>query len=312
MKFIRKFYLLVIFLLLLANFFVWKEILQPDRNFLKVIFFDIGQGDAIFIKTPQNHQILIDGGFGKKILEKLNGQMPFWDRTIDLIILSHPDSDHLGGLNYVLDRYKVDYILWTGAKRETKTFERWLEKIEREIKKEKAKVIIAQRGQKIKASWVEIYILYPFQSLEDKIFKETANKSSIVAKLSFFKNSFLFTGDIDKKIEKMLIETSSKDLKSEILKIPHHGSKYSSSFGFLKKSEAQAAIISLGRNNSYNYPHSIVLNNLRDLGMKILRTDLLGDIELISNGVKIKLKHQFEMKLPTAPKGVLKTINAKF
>jgi len=290
MNFIRRVYLLIIFLLVLGNFFVWQEILRFDRNFLKVNFFDLGQAEAIFIETPRGHQILIDGGSGKKILEKLSKRIPFWDRTIDLIILSHPDSDHLGGLNYILDRYKVEYILWAGVKRETKTFERWLEKIEKEIKKEKAKVIIAQRGQIIKASEVKIYILYPFQILKGKIFKNTANESSIVAKLSFFKNNFLFAGDIDKKIEKDLIETNLKDLKSEVLKIPHHGSKYSNSFDFLKETKAQLAIISCGKDNKYNYPHPIVLRNLKDLDIKVLRTDQDGDIKLISDGNKIMIK----------------------
>lgn len=290
MKFIQKAYLLIIFLLVLGNFFVWQEIFRVDRNFLKVIFFDLGQAEAIFIKTPKGHQILIDGGSTKKILEKLSSEIPFWDRTIDLIILSHPDSDHLGGLNYILERYRVEYILWTGVKRETKTFKKWLEKIEKEIKKEKAKVIIAQKGQKIKAGKAEIYILYPFQSLKGKIFKKTANESSVVAKLSFFKNSFLFTGDINKKIEKELIETSLKDLKSEVLKIPHHGSKYSNFFDFLKKTKAQLAIIFCGRDNKYNYPHPIVLKNLKNLDIKVLRTDQDGDIKLISNGNKIMIK----------------------
>jgi len=290
MKFVQKAYLLIIFLLVLGNFFVWQEIFRVDRNFLKVIFFDLGQAEAIFIKTPKGHQILIDGGSTKKILEKLSSEIPFWDRTIDLIILSHPDSDHLGGLNYILERYRVEYILWTGAKRETETFKKWLEKIEKEIKKEKARVIIAQRGQKIKASEVKIYIVYPFQNLKDKIFKNTANESSIVAKLSFFKNSFLFAGDINKKIEKELIETNSKDLKSEVLKVPHHGSKYSNSFDFLKKTKAQLAIISCGKDNKYNYPHPIVLKNLKNLDIKVLRTDQNGDIKLISDGNKIMIK----------------------
>lgn len=284
MKTKQKFYLLVIFLLVLGNFFVWNEICKPDRNFLKVNFLDIGQGDAAFIETPQGHQILLDGGPDKKILEKLNNQMPFWDRTIDLIILSHPDSDHLGGLNYVLDRYKVEHILWTGAQRETKTFKRWLDRIEREIKKEKTEIIFSRRGQKIIAGQAKFFILYPFQDFKDRLFKETANESSIVTKLSFLNKSFLFTGDIDKKVEESLREI---DLKSDVLKIAHHGSKYSSSFNFLKESGVQLAIISCGRNNIYNYPHYVVLKNLQDLSIEVLRTDQEGDIKLISDGIRI-------------------------
>jgi len=109
-----------VFLLLLANFFVWKEIFLLLKNPLEVVFFDIGQGDSIFIENDEGYQILIDGGPGKLILEKLNKEMPFWDKTIDLVILTHPDYDHLKGLNYVLERYKIENILWTGVKEKQK------------------------------------------------------------------------------------------------------------------------------------------------------------------------------------------------
>lgn len=274
-----------IFLLFLANFFVWKEIFLLSKNPLEVIFFDIGQGDSIFIEDNQGYQILIDGGLGKLILEKLNKEMPFWDRTIDLVILTHPDYDHLKGLNYVLERYKIENILWTGVKRETKVFNEWQESLEKE-KKEGARIIIAQKGQKIRAGQIQFDILYPFENLESEIFIKNSNDSSIVAKLFFGKNSFLFTGDISKKIEKKLVDDSLK-LASQVLKIAHHGSKNASSEEFLEKVQPEIAVISCGLNNSYHHPHQEVLDKLKKFAIKILRTDQDGDVRIISDGVRL-------------------------
>ena len=114
-------------------------------QFLEVNFFDVGQGDAIFITSPKGHQILIDGGPGSAILEKLAKEMPFWDRTIDLVILTHPERDHMNGLLEVLKNYQVENILWTGVVRDTQEFKEWA----RATAEEKANIVIAQNGQKI-------------------------------------------------------------------------------------------------------------------------------------------------------------------
>lgn len=293
MKWKKEFFLLVIFLLVLANFFVWKGIFDLSEGVLKVVFFDIGQGDAIFIETSQGHQILIDGGPGNKILEKLAENLPFWDKSLDLVILTHPEKDHLGGLNYVLKRYKVENILWTGVKKETKTFENWQENLEKEKKEEKANIIIAQRGQRIKAGNAEIFVLYPFQSLEEEFFKENTNDTSVVSKLLFFKNSFLFTGDITEKTEKQILKKEidplyqNFGLEAQVLKVAHHGSKTSSSKEFLKNVSPEIAVISCGRNNPYGHPHQKVLRNLEEFGISILNTWQEGDIEIMSDGAEL-------------------------
>ena len=288
MKRKKEFFLLVIFLLVLGNFFVWKEVFSLDRS-LKVVFFNIGQGDSIFIETPQKHQILIDGGPSKKILEKLAENLPFWDNSLDLVILTHPDADHLSGLNYVLERYEVENILWTGVEKETKTFECWKEN----LKKENANIVIAQRGQKIKAGKSEIFILYPFQNLEGRFFDKDTNDTSIVAKLLFGKDTFLFTGDISQEIEKKLFEKETDslyqdfDVGAQILKVAHHGSKTSSCREFLEIVKPEIAVISCGKNNPYHHPHESVLQRLKEFGIKVLRTDQKGDIKIISNGTEL-------------------------
>jgi len=287
-------FLLAIFLLVFANFFVWQEIFELSKDFLKVIFFDIGQGDSIYIETSQGHQILIDGGpSGKRILEKLSGEIPFWDKSLDLVILTHPDADHLSGLNYVLGRYKVENILWSGVEKDTKTFQYWQENLKKEAEKEKANIVIAQRGQKITAGKSRIYILYPFRSLESDFSDKNTNDTSVVAKLSFFENSFLLTGDITEKIEKQILEKEIEppyqdfNIEADVLKISHHGSKNSSSKKFLENVMPKIAVISCGKNNPYYYPHQRVLSNLEEFGISILRTDQKGDIKIISNGTEL-------------------------
>jgi len=274
---LRKFLILFVILLSLANFYLWQYILQLDGN-LQVVFFDVGQGDAIFVETPEGHQILIDGGPSKRILGKLAMEMPFWDRTLDLVILTHPESDHLRGLNYVLGRYKVENILWNGVLRDTEVFKEWQEV----LKEEKANEVIAQAGQKIKAGNTKIFILYPFENLKGKKYKDS-NDTSVIARLVFYKNSFLFTGDATKKTEWQLLD-GEVDINSDVLKVGHHGSKTSTSKEFLKEVSPEIAVISCGRNNRYGHPHREVLQNLQDFGITILTTSQKGDIKLISNG----------------------------
>jgi competence protein ComEC len=266
--------------LFLVNLFAWIIFFDlKSHKFLKVNFFDVGQGDAIFVETPQGHQILIDGGPSSKIIEKLAREIPFWDRSIDLIILTHPERDHITGLLEVLKRYRVENILWTGIVRNIPEYKEWLNLLE----KEKANVKIARAGQKISCKncqW-EIEVFYPFENLEGIEF-EDSNDTSIISKLIFGSSSFLFTGDIYKDVEESLSLTNF-DLNSKILKVAHHGSKTSSSEKFLEKVSPEIAVISVGE-NKYGHPHRETLEALGKYGIKVLRTDLNGDIKITSNG----------------------------
>ena len=282
--------LLLVLLLILANAFVWQALFNLRGNqVLEVTFFDIGQGDSIFIETPYGHQILIDGGPDSKILEKLAREMPLGDKTIDLIILTHPEKDHMVGLLKVLERYQVEQILWTGIIRDTADYNKWQELIQ----KEKAKITIAESSKRIKAGGVFLNILYPFESLEGEEFKDS-NNTSIIAQLIFNNSSFLFTGDTTKSIEKKILSRCQEDLNclldSDVLKVGHHGSKTSTSEEFLEEVSPEIAVISCGRNNSYDHPHQDVLKNLEKFDIKILRTDQVGDIKIFSfrEGLNIK------------------------
>jgi competence protein ComEC len=284
----EKFALFILGLLFLANFFAWIVVFDlRSHKILEVNFFDVGQGDAIFIETPTRHQILIDGGPSSKIIEKLAKEIPFWDRTIDLIILTHPEKDHITGLLEVLKRYKVENILWTGIVRDIPEYKEWLNLIE----KEKANVKIAKAGQKISCKnckW-KIEVFYPFESLKGMEF-EDSNNTSIVSKLIFGNSSFLFTGDIYKDVEESLTLTSF-DLRSNVLKIAHHGAKTSSSEKFLEKVLPEIAVISVGE-NKYGHPNKETLEILEKYGIRVLRTDREGDIKVFSDGNALKIKNQ--------------------
>ncbi|MBZ9572022.1 MBL fold metallo-hydrolase [Patescibacteria group bacterium] len=271
--------------LIFINILAWIVVFDLNGpQFLEVTFFDVGQGDAIFIETPKFHQILIDGGPDSTILEKLGKTLPFYDRSLDLVILTHPEYDHMAGLIEVLKRYKVDFVLWTGVIRDTSEYEEW----QKVIRKEGTVIKIAESGQKI--LWESnpknfIDILYPFEDLAGQEIKRS-NDTSIVSRLVFTNNTFLFTGDISKSVEKKMINREI-DFNSNILKVAHHGSKTSTSEEFLKKVLPEIAVVQVGE-NKYGHPNSEVLEKLKFFDIKVLRTDLNGDIKIISDGIKFK------------------------
>jgi competence protein ComEC len=291
----RNFVLSILVVLASLNVLAWIAVFDLAKpQFLEVNFFDVGQGDAIFIQTPKRNQILIDGGQSSVILEKLGKEMPFWDKSIDLVILTHPERDHLVGLLEVLKKYKVENIFWTGIKRDTSEYQEW----QKLIKKERAKIYLVPSVQKvIIGKDISMNFLYPIENLADKEY-QNSNDASIVAKLNFNQNSFFFTGDISKSVEDELIIRENlcsnscqlASLNSDILKVAHHGSKTSTSEEFLKKVSPKIAVISVGKGNPYGHPHQEVLEILNKFGIKVLRTDLDGDIKIISDGKKLKIK----------------------
>lgn len=273
----------IILILFFLNTLAWAVVYDLNKNqFLEVNFFDVGQGDAILIETPKGYQILIDGGPTNTILEKLGQEMPFWDRTIDVVILTHPEHDHIAGLLEVLERYKVDYILWTGVLRDTAEYDEW----KRLLTEENANIKIAQAGQKIITPKSVINILYPFENIEGKEVSNT-NNTSVITHLVFGNTTFLFTGDAYKSVERKLVN-GGVIVESDVLKVGHHGSKTSTSRELLEQVMPEIAVISVGRENRYGHPYNEVLELLAEYGIKVLRTDQAGDIKIISDGENLK------------------------
>ncbi len=186
----------------------------------------------------------------------------------------------------ILKVYKADYILWTGVLRNSPEYDKWVSILE-EQEKMGAKIIIAESGQEIKSGNVLIDTIFPFESLEGENIKNTSNDAGIVSKLIYGNNSFLFTGDISSAGEKKLVN-SGENISADVLKVAHHGSKYSTSNLFLESVKPKFAVIEVGK-NSYGHPTPETLQRLENFGIKIFRTDKDGDVKLESNGKNIKI-----------------------
>ncbi|HBB56593.1 TPA: MBL fold metallo-hydrolase [Patescibacteria group bacterium] len=276
-----KYYFLI--LLAAGTFFIWYAVFIESKSILTVAFLDVGQGDAIFIEAPGGNQVLVDGGKNSSVLSELSKVMPFYDRTIDLIIATHPDADHIGGLPEVLNNYEVKAVMESGNLSES-AFYKELEKM---TKKEKAVRLSAQKGQRISlGGGVYLDILFPVGDAG----KMESNASSIVVKLVYGGNSFLFTGDSPRAVENYLASVYKDNLDVDVLKVGHHGSDTSSSEMFTGYASPAYAIISAGKDNSYGHPHKETIDTLNKFGAKILATYELGTIIFRSDGEKIKIK----------------------
>lgn len=272
--------LIILFVLIILNILVLPFVLFSSAC-LEVSFFDVGQGDSIFIQTPEKHQVLIDGGPNySSVLDGLSREMPFNDEEIDLVILTHPETDHMTGLLSVLENYKVDNIIWTGIEKEGERFENW----KRMISAEGANIYYANSGDKVIMNDTVLEIINPEESLIG-IESKDSNDTAIVSKLKYKDSSFLFSGDISSKKEKNLL---NQDIDADILKVAHHGSKYSTSEEFLKVVSPLAAVIQVGK-NSYGHPTEEVLTRLNNFGIKVLRNDLNGNIKIVSDGMNYKI-----------------------
>ncbi len=265
--------------LVIVNVLAWIavfEAAQPDL--FEVRFFDVGQGDSILIETPQHHQILIDGGPNRKsVIRKLSAAMPFWDRTIDMVVLTHPHQDHAAGLIEVLRRYRVDAIMWTGVSYNSYTYDQLRERVERE---QGIDVYRAREGMNVRAGKARIRVLYPFDVVEYTE-PNDANDTSVVLQASFGDTQVMLPGDITEKIEHRLVKQST--IQADILKVPHQGSRTSSSERFLQAVSPAISVISVGH-NSYGHPHKEVMDRIQEHSKRMLRTDRVGDIILHTRG----------------------------
>lgn len=235
----------------------------------KITFFDVGQGDAMLIQTPALQNILIDGGPDATILWKLGTTLPFYHRTIDLLVLTHPHSDHLNGLIPVLRSFSVSQILFTDFPYHSREFNLFVQ----EIREKKIKTTIAHAGQVIHYATGTIAVLYPFGSVPADT---TPNNSSIVLEV-LDRKKVLLMGDAERIVEQTLL-ISPFSLRADIIKLGHHGSSTSSSELLLSSVHPTSAIISVGKNNSFGHPSPAVINRLRQRNISFFRTDQHGDI----------------------------------
>lgn len=267
-----------------------SDISRLNDGKLHLIFCDVGQGDAIFIKTPNGNDILIDGGPDDSVLNCLSNHMPFWDKTIEVMVLTHPHADHLTGLISVLKRYEVIHYFTENVKNETLINKR-LQDI---LAEKKTTAKLTYLGDRIDFSdktslltiwpdktWSDNHKLQDNQDLTNDNISLDVNGFSVIQKISYGNFNALLTGDagvlIEDRIAKLVGEI-------DILKVPHHGSKTGMSDYFLSQTNPSLAVISVGVKNRYGHPSQIMLDLLNKRNIKTLRTDLNGEIEIISDG----------------------------
>lgn len=278
-----KFRIVVLLLLLVSSYVVWtlpQQVFGTASTNLQVHFLDVGQGDAILIQTPKGVEVLIDGGRNASVLQKLAEVMTVWDRDIDMIVGTHPDTDHIGGLTDVLKNYTVGTILTTENEGDSSTADLY-----RSLSSaEGAEIIYARRGQEfaLDAS-TTLRVLFPDV---DPSAMET-NTSSIVLQLQYGNSTFMLTGDSPKNIEEYLVLIEGEYLKSDVLKVGHHGSRTSTSELFLDEVQPQFAIISAGKDNSYGHPHVEVTDLLFNKRVQMFNTAEEGTITLLSDGTQV-------------------------
>lgn len=251
---------------------VWTE---GDKN-MYVHFLDVGQGDAAFVRFPNNSQLLIDGGPSAIVLSQLGKNMPFYDRSIDALLVTHSDSDHLSGLLDVLDRYEVGMVFEPENIAQNNLYALWQKKLsEKQIPVHKL-----HAGHRILFSPTSVFDV--FSPFERGVYGGKSNNKAIVGKLRHVENTFLFMADVEKVVEIQVARMF--DLFADILKVGHHGSKTSTSDLLMVNSKPQAAIISAGRANRYGHPHEEVTARLLEAVRYLFRTDQEGTVIVKSTG----------------------------
>jgi competence protein ComEC len=270
--------------LLVANLMVWVAVYDKrPGSVMSVYFLDVGQGDAILIDSPSHGRVLIDGGRNRKVLSELGNVLPFSDRRIDIVLATHPDADHIGGLPEVVSRYKVGLFLEpsVNAKNSINNV------LHERLSAYGVESITARRGMVINfGDGAKLTILFPDQDVT----RWDPNDASIVARLTYGDHSFLLTGDATLRTENILLNLDTSTLVVDVLKVGHHGSRTSTSLAFVQVVMPDYAIISAGKDNSYGHPHKDVLNNLAQVGARVLSTAESGTITLRTDGRVLKVR----------------------
>jgi len=294
-------------LLLLCT--VWLAVHSVSSDNLKIIACDVGQGDG-FLLTYKSTQVIIDGGPNKKITECVSKNIPFWDREIELVILTHPQKDHFTGLIEIFTKYRVDNFLANNLDNNTLEYRLLINSVEGGG----VRVLNPGDTRKLRLGLIHLDILSPTQAfLEENSQRKSEvserkseklagvlggytskldpNEFSIVALVGFESYKTLFTGDIgpEKSDEVAQILKEKGVAKVNYIKVPHHGSRNGMSASLLEAANPEIAVISSGKNNSYGHPHEEILKMLADKKVNILRTDELGDVRVETDGENVWL-----------------------
>jgi len=258
---------------LVCNILIWNFYLSLADGKLHLKFYDIGQGDAIFLETAGGYRILVDGGPDNKLLEYLGEDLPFYSKNLDLVVATHPQADHIAGLVEVIKQYKIGSLWINGDKAETRLYQEW----ERALRGNSVQPVVVAQGDKILfPDQTQIEVIWPKsgpQSLE-------LNDRAIVLKITFGSFDALLTSDADSRVQPY---TSSLG-HFEVFKVPHHGSKTGLKEDFVRSLSPEVSIISVGAKNRYGHPGQNIIQFLITIGSKVYRTDQNGAVEIVTDG----------------------------
>ncbi len=282
---IKRLHILVLFglLFILASLFGVIYTGRVRTTDLSISFLDVGQGDAILIQAPDGLQVLIDGGPKNAVIPKLKEVMPRGDTTIDMIVITNPDSDHLSGFSSVLDEYTIGAVLLAGTRSTTEVYKGLMKKIQakgiRELGAYKDTTLVLGSG-------IFLSVLFPDQVVRGW----ERNDGSVVMRLTYKETSVMLMGDASAETEKLILATTDQaTLVSDILKLGHHGSRTSTSEEWLDSVSSSIAIVSAGEDNTYGHPHPEIIERLAERGIEVKETKD-GTITYYSDGVEWKEK----------------------
>lgn len=265
-------------ILLIIAVTVWVAVFSID-NSLHLIACDVGQGDSILIQKNST-QILIDGGPDKSVLDCLGRHMPFWDRKIEFVILTHPQADHYGGLIDVLKQYKVDQF----GEYNTVSSNQGYEVLKNLVGSQGVVTRHLSRGTSISTGMIYLDVVYP----NDNTSSTNVNNDGVVTLLRYGTFKALFTADVENKVSDSL--SSLPEIENlNYIKVNHHGSRNGLSQKLLTAVDPEMAVISLGQKNKYGHPHKQILDMLESMKIKVLRTDQMGDIEIIIDTLEYRI-----------------------
>lgn len=267
-----------LFLTLIFAAILLAIIKLPDSN-LHIVACDVGQGDAILIYQG-NTQILIDSGPDSSVMSCLSSHLPFWDRTLEVAILTHPEKDHYSGFIDITYSFKIEKFIYSSLENSSQRFQLLKDKLQ--IKA--GELIQADEDRDIKVGMIYLDIVHPDADYKDFWDADNLNSNSVVFALKYRNFEALFTGDITPEaIQKLLLLQNFSEM--DYIKIPHHGSRNGLTEHLLKATKPEVAVISVGK-NSFGHPHQEILDMLKAYNMIVFRTDEMGDVHVVTDGEK--------------------------
>lgn len=281
-------FIVILFLCCGFGWYAWSVCSATDEAQLQVVMLDIGQGDAIYIRTPDGTDILVDGGPDRTVLHELGSVMPPWDHTVELVVATHADADHIAGLTEIPDAYEVKTLVTSGVEKETgfsEALSSWEEA-------RGVKVVQAQRGWALELEpdcWLEF--LHP----DPGRFHKDINDDSVVFLLHYGDFHALFTGDVSIEIEEELLEhTQLSTVDLDLLKAGHHGSRTSSGEALLHATTPEVVLVSVGAGNKFGHPHPEPMRLFHGSGAAIYRSDQHGRVKCLTNGADFTCNPEVE------------------